>query len=606
VAIVKKSVAVGTDTGVSATVSVTTAETTATSVGDLVVVFHGNDFYTTTTMGTPTATGSPTMNAITTADGGSNLAHINGWWYVANTGGAQTISATETGTHDDEKAITAYVLGGADTTTPIDSAAPATGVTSVSLVAPAVTPTGSDSLLICYVNSGGGASASSHTPPPGMTEDTDFQAGGISGSAASLLLSASGSTGTKTFTAANSVPFAAVSVAIKSAAGGGAGPDANQALRRPPFLPFRAPFRGPQSIPFQMLGDRTMAASASSVSLDETATGTDALSVTVTLALADTGTGSDALVAEAASALTDTGTGADALSATVAAALADASSVTDAIADTIAVALADTASVTDAVAAAIATALAETATGADAISVVTGTDPYQAGSQIAWMFLHPNAASFQMQGSSEVQSGTTPTLPETATATDALTPAAAAALTDIGSGTDALAAAAAAPLSETVAATDALSVTVAVALTDVGSGTDALSVAGSSNPSLPEVGTGTDALSATATLPLTDTATGTDALTVNQTRALTDTGTGTDALSVARAAALAETASVADAFSVIAAVSLADMAALTDGFHNDGLILITHPVARAGTAPSGPTTGAGTAARGPMARAGSS
>jgi hypothetical protein len=106
VAISKKSVTSGTNTGTTATVSVTTSETpSATAVGDLVLVFHLNDFYTTTTMGTPTATGSPTLTAITggSADGGSNLGHINGWWYVANTAGAQTITVTETGAHDEEK-----------------------------------------------------------------------------------------------------------------------------------------------------------------------------------------------------------------------------------------------------------------------------------------------------------------------------------------------------------------------------------------------------------------------------------------------------------------------------------------------------------------------
>jgi hypothetical protein len=146
VAIAISSITSGTDTGASATVSVTTSESpTTTKVGDLVVVVYANDFYALSNMGTPSATGTPTMNAIAgaTGDGGSNEAHIKAWWYVANTAGAQTVSATETGAHDEEKSITAYVLTGADTTTPVDAAAGNTSTTTIttSQVAPAVSPT---------------------------------------------------------------------------------------------------------------------------------------------------------------------------------------------------------------------------------------------------------------------------------------------------------------------------------------------------------------------------------------------------------------------------------------------------------------------------------
>lgn len=224
-AITIKSVTVGTDTGASATVSVTTSETpSATSVGDLVVVVYGNDYYTTAEMGTPTATGSPTLTAAVTADAGNLSAHLKSYTYVANTAGAQTISATETGLHDEEKQITAIVLGGADTTTPLDGTASNTdAVGSASQVAAAISPTQTNTLMIVVNNSGGGGSATSYTTPGSMTEQTEIHVGGLSGVVATEQLSASGSTGTRTFTASSGTQYGAVTIGIRTAAGGAVG-----------------------------------------------------------------------------------------------------------------------------------------------------------------------------------------------------------------------------------------------------------------------------------------------------------------------------------------------------------------------------------------------
>jgi hypothetical protein len=229
VAISIKSITVGTAT--PGQVSVTTSETpTATAAGDIVVVFHGNNFYAATNMVAPTATGSPTVTAITgtglPADGGTNLAHIKAYWYQANTAGAQTISETETGTHDEEKYLIAVVLSGADTSTPIDAAAGSTGASSASFVAPAVSPTTSDAFLIAVASDGGGAMGGPFTTPATYTEDADFAVGAsnLSGVVAHKQLAASGSTGTITFTATTAEPWAAVTLAIKT--GGAAGPAA--------------------------------------------------------------------------------------------------------------------------------------------------------------------------------------------------------------------------------------------------------------------------------------------------------------------------------------------------------------------------------------------
>lgn len=226
-AITKKSVTAGSNATSSATVAVTTSESpTVTAVGDLVVVLWSNDFYTLAAMSSIAATGAPTMNAIATAvaDGGSNLGHIKGYWYVANTAGAQTITGTETGTHDEEKSMIAYVLGGADTTTPIDNAANGTGATASTNIAPAVVPTTTTAFVIVQVSSGGGVNTASYTTPGSLTEDGEFHINtAYSGVYASAQLSASGSTGTFTFTPATSINYSAVSIAIKTASGAAVG-----------------------------------------------------------------------------------------------------------------------------------------------------------------------------------------------------------------------------------------------------------------------------------------------------------------------------------------------------------------------------------------------
>jgi hypothetical protein len=122
-------------------------------------------------------------------------------------------------------------ISGADTGSPIDASAIATDLGSVSVnpIAPAVSPSGSDSLLVCAFggHETGGESKTS-TPPSGMTEREDWPTTSEFEhfSLATLALSASGSTGTKTFDLVTDLDtaevYAASSVAVKSAAAGGA------------------------------------------------------------------------------------------------------------------------------------------------------------------------------------------------------------------------------------------------------------------------------------------------------------------------------------------------------------------------------------------------
>lgn len=209
-----------TDIGTQDPISVVTPSDT--EVGDLLVIITANDFYALSNIQTPTVTGSPTVNAIpdATADAGTNAAHIKAWWAVANTAGANTITENETGSADEDKILAVYVLTGADTTTPIDIADSAFGSSSTSHVCPSVDPNEIDSFLICHASSGGGAATTSHTTPGTLTERYDLSEGGISGVGGTQQLASGDATGTRTFTAASSVPWAAMIVAIRTAAGG--------------------------------------------------------------------------------------------------------------------------------------------------------------------------------------------------------------------------------------------------------------------------------------------------------------------------------------------------------------------------------------------------
>lgn len=218
------SVTVGTNTGSTATVSVTTSESPVTTKsGDLVVVVHGNDYYDLTNMATPTATGSPTLTSIGSADGGSLQGHIKAWWYKANTAGAQTISDTETGGAGEEKFLIACVLSGADTTSPVDGT-PASNVNntsgSTSPVCNGITVTNSDSLVFECIQSGGGSFSSSYTAPAGTTKRWDTNVGTGSCGGGTVQLSSLGATGNYTWTAAGNHTYVSLTFAIKTAAAG--------------------------------------------------------------------------------------------------------------------------------------------------------------------------------------------------------------------------------------------------------------------------------------------------------------------------------------------------------------------------------------------------
>lgn len=112
-------------------------------------------------------------------------------------------------------------IDGHDAGSPIDVTATfGTGGSSVSHVAPAVSPAGSDSLLVCGAYALVEGAALTYTAPGTMTERADVQPSGqwVAGTLATQGLAASGSTGTRTFTASTAKAWNAFSLAVASAA----------------------------------------------------------------------------------------------------------------------------------------------------------------------------------------------------------------------------------------------------------------------------------------------------------------------------------------------------------------------------------------------------
>lgn len=203
-------------------ITVSLTGTQQPQAGDVLIIIHGNDYYDITNLVTPTVGGSTTgVTAITgaTVDAGSLTSHAKCWYYVVGSTGDLTVSETESGAGDEEKLLVVYVLSGADTSTVIDAAGGTfSATTTTSPLAPSVSPTSPDAFLICHTHPIG-SPADPYTPPSGMTESYDTTDGGhnISLAGATVQLSASGATGTKTFGSFGSRGYVGLSIAVLTA-----------------------------------------------------------------------------------------------------------------------------------------------------------------------------------------------------------------------------------------------------------------------------------------------------------------------------------------------------------------------------------------------------
>lgn len=241
----------------------------------------------------------------------------------------------------------------------------------------------------------------------------------------------------------------------------------------------------PQTLPAETGTGADAATVSAAVPLADPRTVTDAVTVAAALALADPRTGTDAATVAATVPLADTGAGADALtgpSATVPLP-AESGTATDdvSVSGSSSPSLPETGTGTDAVTVAATVAATDTATGTDAIAVTkafmlpgdtgTGTDALTVAATV------PLPADTGSGADALTASGSSsPSLPDTASASDALTVAVSLSLADPRTGTDALALAAAIGISDVAAAADALVEQVSAFLADVATGADATTV----------------------------------------------------------------------------------------------------------------------------------
>src|SRR5678816_2947337 len=187
--------------GVADPASVTLTGARQPQPGDVLVIIHCNNFYTLAGMPTPTVGGSTSgVVSIVNADNGSNSAHIKSWVKVVAGTGDLTVAVDETSAGDEEKGLVVYVLSGVDNANPIDVSGSAIATGASTHIAPSISPTSTNAYLICHASVGGGTAPASYTSPGSMTEQYDSAITAFIMVGATEQLSASGATGTRTFT----------------------------------------------------------------------------------------------------------------------------------------------------------------------------------------------------------------------------------------------------------------------------------------------------------------------------------------------------------------------------------------------------------------------
>lgn len=204
----------------NADLTVTTGASTA--AGDVLVLFHASDGSTAASMVSPTP-GAWAQEDV--ADLGASTAHIKCWTRPVASAGPQTVTVPKVGSAD--HGVHLYVVSGADTADPTDATANATGAASTSHVAPSVSPATAGALLLSAVVAEVFSSGDYTAVTGGMTDLTEDDlipaATFATMASARQALTASGPTGTRTFTYSQAKAFAAITVAIRGV------PDANTA-----------------------------------------------------------------------------------------------------------------------------------------------------------------------------------------------------------------------------------------------------------------------------------------------------------------------------------------------------------------------------------------
>lgn len=215
-----RSVSTGTAAGSTSTATYTVSAPAGVANGDLLVAVHTCD-----ESGVAANLTAPTGWTLffTQAAFQGSVGVLKVWWKVAASEPASYVfgvgsngSAT-----DGQCAIVAFTTGTYNSSTPLaNSAVGGSATATTSMAAPSVTGVVDAQLLCAYVNNGGSVT---FAPPSGMTERADFASAGswTSLEVASLALTSTAATGSRTATASASHPYVSASLLVQPVAAGG-------------------------------------------------------------------------------------------------------------------------------------------------------------------------------------------------------------------------------------------------------------------------------------------------------------------------------------------------------------------------------------------------
>lgn len=196
--------------------SVIVTKPAGTSIGDILYGFHSQDDGTLASMAT-----TGTFATLLSHDHASTALKLKVYRRVVDGSEGANFTFSSSGGYTCAGLV---CVQDADTTTPEDVTpliSPSASSTA-SCVAPAISPIAADAfLLTAHTGEGAGGAPGSMTPPSGMTELFDLQAGSFPHmSVAGLGLSSSGSTGTKTATISFGAWNIGASIVVRSATAG--------------------------------------------------------------------------------------------------------------------------------------------------------------------------------------------------------------------------------------------------------------------------------------------------------------------------------------------------------------------------------------------------
>lgn len=254
-----------------------------------------------------------------------------------------------------------------------------------------------------------------------------------------------------------------------------------------------------------------------SVLTSDTGTGTESTSSTASFTMTQTGTGADSANVGAAFSVSDTSTGSDSASTVAAVPVTDSAISIEAVSSTVAFTVADTGTSTEVLSPAVAFTVADTGSGVDVVSAIsaaisatdsaTGVDGQNVSS--------PGTVNVSDTGVGTESTTITVTFSviDTATGTEG-TPNIAFTATDTGTGTSSTAIAA------------------SISQTDSGAGADSAGTGNNTPVNVSDTGTGIESQSIVVAVSAVDTGAGTEATNLNVSISRADSAIGTEAYSI--------------------------------------------------------------------------